>query len=635
MVGDDYAGIKLDEAVADRFAAGGRAPDESALASDAARIAALDLGTDSRLPGFGAAPGVESSATAFMAEAAAFADEMRALHAAARRLDRKVAADFDRIEGRLAVASQNFSDTMLSLCGLQTARRNGLSYVVAEPLVNLLGIDQLRTTVDVDLGTSMARLRTLPGATRHDLTDLVDSDFNVFLSSGTYVGMSPAPGSHPASVVEDTDDCWCHRVYAKDDAPKTLVLQADLRRLLPTSRVAFEPRADDREGSYSVRILVSRDGLSWDEVRPLERSTSRTVVVDFPQRAVRHVRLELTADRASYQLTDGSATYVYVFSAASLRTYESRVRTRGDLVSAPRTIRDAAGRPQRSTRFVLDVTDEAPAGTSVDYYLAPDPDDPDRLVPLVPGVPTVLPGTAATRASGRPRRRLDADHAVLDLAVPTTGEARLIQESIAIYRNVAQDGVLVDGVPAGWRLEDHYYRCVFALDKAREIDFGRQYAYVDGVRLNGIQTVAAGEHVFRTHEMNWAEADSAASDPLYPYNHRFLVEGLKGCPRYPAPALLAADRLSLISAFDLFRNVGYDGARRYFALRGGEAVVKVPRPVVGGDADAGWRRERYLAVYRLTAPGVGTDTVRVVARMATNDRRVSPSLHGYVLSAGL
>jgi hypothetical protein len=104
----------------------------------------------------------------------------------------------------------------------------------------------------------------------------------------------------------------------------------------------------------------------------------------------------------------------------------------------------------------------------------------------------------------------------------------------------------VGDVECGWGLEgDNIYYCQFEVKNPDGllIDLGKTQASVDGKRVSGLVRIKSGWHKFSTSRANWyplnsslfssaptTEAELKAGDILYPYNHKYLIEGYN----YPA-----------------------------------------------------------------------------------------------------
>jgi len=116
-------------------------------------------------------------------------------------------------------------------------------------------------------------------------------------------------------------------------------------------------------------------------------------------------------------------------------------------------------------------------------------------------------------------------------------------------------------IPKGWKFDGNYYSCIFSIGEStgRTIDFGTKSIWIDGIEKSGIVSLSYGDHSAKVkpenfsplvpkvistsiysytlsnitsielEEGNYILTDASSTefiDPLYPFNHRLLIEGL-------------------------------------------------------------------------------------------------------------
>lgn len=110
----------------------------------------------------------------------------------------------------------------------------------------------------------------------------------------------------------------------------------------------------------------------------------------------------------------------------------------------------------------------------------------------------------------------------------------------AKFPTLTQDKTVRD-VETGWGLlSQGTYYCAFYISdpKGRKFNFGETKAEIDGRLETGEDVeVSQGWHVFKTNRANWVsltgsvnpttEAGLESIDPLYPYNHKYIIEGFE------------------------------------------------------------------------------------------------------------
>lgn len=629
MIRDSYAKVLLQDVLWRRYLALGRSPDERQVKALASQIDALGAGVRGSRVSYEPEADTEGSARAIQGAITTFSQEIRAIQLGSFELDDHTQTLFDRNESRLALLSGQAAELMLQGCALQVARRQGFSLVAFESMAGLTKMNLTESSAEVDLASNSVKLKKQKTSRRWDLTHLENRDFDVFMTNGSNAGLQAAPGSQFRNAVADDDGFWLQRVTSEDDRAKTLTFQVDMRQELVVSRITFEPLGQDEEGSYITRVLGSANGVNWRELSGKRRTTTRTEEVAGLAAKMRYVRVEMTREKPSYQLTDSRGTFVFEFGLQNFRVFETGYFPTGQFVSKPIRFENTLGVAQQINRVSIEVYEEKPPGTDITYYIARNESDLSSVIRIVPGQELILSSVESIDTDAKVRSRFNSSHALINVSVPST----VLPESIQFFRNTLQDGVVIDGVPAGWRLENSYYNCVFEVTDEFEINLGINFAFIDGKKVNGIQTIQPGIHTFRTHETNWAEATSENQDPLFPYNHKLIIEGLRDSDTYVGTDFVAADELQLVSAFDLLNNVDIDDRNRFFALYKGFPMVKIPRPPADLNTVEGWRREQHSIRYKFPSDEPTTSIV-LIARLSSVSPRYTPVFKGYTAGAG-
>jgi len=110
--------------------------------------------------------------------------------------------------------------------------------------------------------------------------------------------------------------------------------------------------------------------------------------------------------------------------------------------------------------------------------------------------------------------------------------------TMVVKRNVV-DGVTASSyqTPPGWLFDNvsqRYSTTLYVADsEGRWIDFGPNGVYVEGQQLTGKVYFTSGYTKVSTDDSNWELIDETIvdveslklADPLYPYNHKYLIEG--------------------------------------------------------------------------------------------------------------
>jgi hypothetical protein len=166
------------------------------------------------------------------------------------------------------------------------------------------------------------------------------------------------------------------------------------------------------------------------------------------------------------------------------------------------------------------------------------------------------------------------------------------EASIEILRNVGTKGLTpgtfasrVNGIARGWAFKDPWYTCVVEIKNSEGFNLGdlkNTVIYIDDKPYSGTSadfTVLSGKtdtntglHRIAVHKDNWAEVTPGANsiaelkllDPLYPCNHKLLIEGYSYGNSfteneiYQGVDLFAATYMKSVGLFDFLYNLKQD-----------------------------------------------------------------------------
>ena len=113
-----------------------------------------------------------------------------------------------------------------------------------------------------------------------------------------------------------------------------------------------------------------------------------------------------------------------------------------------------------------------------------------------------------------------------------------IKSSQRVLRNagnneVGQNGnaLKIRGLDNGWSFNGTRYETIVYVGATdgEVLDFGNTFIFIDGEEKTGQIVLSAGFHRISVYKENWISLDLSRGfilDPLYPYNHKYLVEGI-------------------------------------------------------------------------------------------------------------
>lgn len=243
------------------------------------------------------------------------------------------------------------------------------------------------------------------------------------------------------------------------------------------------------------------------------------------------------------------------------------------------------------------------------------------------------------------------------------------QSNIELFRNKGTKGLVatdstskVRGIQKGWDFVDPYYSTVILVlnpngitlnvgDKALIIDEVSYTNRIDNKVLSGKVGSQTGIHYLKVHKDNWVPvapnattlAGLQAIDPLYPYNHKLLIEGYQYDVTYPSNVeqvyigadLFAEYLMKQASVFDLVHNIAKDNFT-YYALdkdipgthTGGNLPTNVFLLKVD-DQNPDFQNEEFVLTFKVINQKY--KYLRLKAELSTEDSGVTPALTSYKL----
>ncbi len=255
------------------------------------------------------------------------------------------------------------------------------------------------------------------------------------------------------------------------------------------------------------------------------------------------------------------------------------------------------------------------------------------------------------------------------ITVSTEEDPDLVGNSVVVWRNTRYrsitdypDTLTVRGNPRGWGIVGSDYVCYFEVVDSDGIilDVGDRTCAIDGAAVSGVVNISSGIHKFSTNAENWfdiadnvvdggfaspgnvsSEEELQTLDPLYPYNHKLIIEGFpyvtdfQGEQVYTGTDVSAEFYATRTSLFDLENNHETYG---YFSVRGvGDTDTPTLAVVLHYDAsNPDYANELNIVKWRSGATDASMyKYAKLKAVLSTTDSGVSPSLTSYRLKLGV
>jgi hypothetical protein len=413
----------------------------------------------------------------------------------------------------------------------------------------------------------------------------------------------------------------------------TTELKIDLRSPKDISRIDVALHTANQNSAIQVTPFYSLDNYSWSNLPTNTFSVSLTGNTSFRFTPVsaRYIKLQMTKN--GHDLVTNNL-YLYEFGLDSLSLYQEGFSDSASstLYSKPLYVKGPNDEPVEFGRVALEVCEDVPTGTSINYYIAAF-DDPSLpvsgnnfiaidpisrtstrnptsldfgdLSPVTVSGLTIsydsynstytnpslgfsylqsISGGVATTVSGLSGNSLGSRYSFYSsndriLSLSLSPNIEIAKDSLEVWRNIHIQGstTKVRGEIQGWRFEDPYYKTTVEVSSAVgvDIDWGSKAVVVGGAATKGKSHIAFGTHTLWVHKDSWKFIDMSSvsdlatlkiADPLYPYNHRYLVEGLSYPGSWSSTTekiyrgfdVVAEYKMQEVSIFDLIHNLQPD-----------------------------------------------------------------------------
>jgi hypothetical protein len=359
------------------------------------------------------------------------------------------------------------------------------------------------------------------------------------------------------SLKEDDGSMWEYVVYTKEQQGRvTLVLTFEFSEASYVGDLRLTGLPISVNKKMTASCFYSLDGSSYTALDPVEQVATSEMSFQVGLDGIKKVQITLSKEAADSS-TPNKGRYMYIFSLDSLKIYSDvfKPSERSTLLCGPYSMLDDQGNPVYFTKATLSACTVEPNDTSVSFYLSQDGsnwvgvshnNDGGNYVSFQDGTAdqsidfvddTAVAGSVVETVVGMEDIDFQTE-AVLNTFV-MSGYVDLVPlRSFVIKRNVptsASPSKLLGAVP-GWvfdKITQQYSTTLYVESPdGRFLDLGDTSATINGTLVSGQVFLPQGYSVFATADSNWIELGTYSSsdalekaDPLYPYNHKYLVEG--------------------------------------------------------------------------------------------------------------
>ena len=514
---------------------------------------------------------------------------------------------------------------------------------------------------------------------RIELSGLTEANLKLQVTSATgLVGSSLATGSSLLMALGDEYDQWLSYIVTSTQAPVTACLTLDMGAEYGVNKVVFVAAGSTATSAFIISVMYSTDGVDFLLV-PIDghtQSTLDTATWTFPSLNTRYWKFLITKNGADDINTGGD--YVYEVGAKSISFYEEVYDPDegNTFISIASSVTGADGDPLEFQKVALKACELLPTGTDIHYSVSVDGGSSyvaiapcDRENPSKPAVLDFSQAVASTNEDSTDiydvtvgSMQLDYNRVstfvrigeadeILNWYIPAGSTSSLVEDNVIIYRNVGSKTRSTDtvrGVAPGWSFNEETgtYSTIARVDDPAgvSIDLGSTTMTIDGVDRTGVVLLAAREHSISITLTNWSAVTPGlsslegleAADPLYPYNHKLLIEGYDYASSFPEEKiysgvnLFAELKMSYVPVHEFNTQIENDDMVSY--TRDADpssnlAFVLKTNSLFGDQAS-----EYFLVEYKLTNRTFTTLVLRAV--LTTEDPSVSPVFYGYTVKLG-
>jgi hypothetical protein len=265
---------------------------------------------------------------------------------------------------------------------------------------------------------------------------------------------------------------------------------------------------------------------------------------------------------------------------------------------------------------------------------------------------------------------------VVNTAIPVASgkDPDVVGNSIVVWRNTRPDtssgldaymsggqyySKTVRGTPRGWGSDGLVYTCYFEIlnPDGKIIDFGSTVCSIDGQLVTGATKISAGTHKFLSESKYWfdiaplapsilsSETSLKAIDPLYPYNHKLLIEGYRYSSSFEGERVYSgtdnsaefyATRTSLFAIENNTKDYSYFAVKGVGSYEYESTTFATVAVAVEFDAsNSDYTNELFLVKWRGGDITNNYKYVKLKAELETNDEGLTPVLTSYRLKLGI
>lgn len=304
-----------------------------------------------------------------------------------------------------------------------------------------------------------------------------------------------------------------------------------------------------RNGSVKYKIHYSVDGENFKALNSFYKT------VDYGENfsivgieGIKKIRVELKKNKADFK-EDNKNTYIFNIDTVEINQSKMKKNSKAEIVLGPYEVKKKNG---ESIDFSLATLSDntcciIPEKTSVSFFLSKDKENWKFIERKEDGNNYVRFGNLEYKNKIKVEEEREEDsfclkeytfidnskESLFNLNLKSEDFNQVDKDSIIVERNVFNSNKR----NSGWIKSLNSYSCWFEIQEleGRILDFGSSYCNIDGRVRTGKVHLAKGYHQFKTSFQNWKAVsrdienleELQEADTLYPYNHKYLLEGFQ------------------------------------------------------------------------------------------------------------
>lgn len=177
---------------------------------------------------------------------------------------------------------------------------------------------------------------------------------------------------------DNLNTSWISKVITSKEVPIEYRIKIPIDVPL-VSRLSIDPQVAD---AVNIQPIITEDGYNW---RRLDGKTTQDPVVwDFPEINLKGLEILITKDYPDDNVpgTTAPIEYVYYVGIKNISLFKIGFENHGKLESIPLEVKDRQGKTIPISKVSLEVDEEVPPGTKIDYFIRWD--DEDLWIPISP-----------------------------------------------------------------------------------------------------------------------------------------------------------------------------------------------------------------------------------------------------------